>query len=57
MQPYAPLATIYAAAFLQKENYEVALHDTMFEQEAISINAKLNSFCKNAAAYIVAKGA
>jgi radical SAM superfamily enzyme YgiQ (UPF0313 family) len=29
-QPYAPLGTMYAAALLRENGYEVALHDTMF---------------------------
>src|SRR5882724_2023765 len=29
-QPYAPLGTLYAAAFMRKNGYNVALFDTMF---------------------------
>jgi anaerobic magnesium-protoporphyrin IX monomethyl ester cyclase len=29
-QPYAPLGTLYAAAFLRQQGYEVSLFDTMF---------------------------
>jgi hypothetical protein len=29
-QPYAPLGTMYAAALMRENGYNVALHDTMF---------------------------
>jgi anaerobic magnesium-protoporphyrin IX monomethyl ester cyclase len=29
-QPYAPLGTIYAAALMRRQGYNVALFDTMF---------------------------
>ena len=29
-QPYAPLGTLYAAAFLRENGYQVSLFDTMF---------------------------
>ncbi len=32
MQPYAPLGTIYAAAVLRQNGYEVFLHDVMFAE-------------------------
>ena len=36
-QPYPPLGTIQAAAFLRENNYDVFLHDVMFERNAESI--------------------
>lgn len=33
-QPYAPLGTLYAAALLRENGFEVALHDTMFAHKA-----------------------
>ncbi len=32
-QPYPPLGTLYAAALLRKNNYKVALFDTMFVRD------------------------
>ncbi len=44
MQPYAPLGTIYAAAFLRQQGYQVALHDVMFADGPDDIQPKLQSF-------------
>lgn len=41
-QPYAPLGTIQAAAVLREQDYDVFLHDVMFEHSAESIAAPLN---------------
>ncbi|MDB5257430.1 MAG: B12-binding radical protein [Chitinophagaceae bacterium] len=41
MQPYPPLATLYAAALLRQQGHAVQLHDTMFEQEADGITKHL----------------
>src|ERR1700744_2485545 len=32
--PYAPLGTLYAAAFMRKNGYDVSLYDTMFTHAA-----------------------
>ena len=32
-QPYAPLGTLYAAAFMRQNGYKVSLFDTMFAQQ------------------------
>lgn len=37
MQPYAPLATLYAAAVLRDKGYMVALHDTIFAKSVKEI--------------------
>ncbi len=37
MQPYAPLATLYAAAILRDHGYEVSLFDTMFVSDPAAI--------------------
>ena len=44
MQPYAPLGTIYAAAVLRKNGYEVSLFDPMFSSSAEEIIPSLKSF-------------
>lgn len=44
MQPYAPLGTLMAAAWLREQGYEVALHDVMFLQRADEIKPLLESF-------------
>ena len=44
MQPYAPLGTIYAAALLRQQGYEVALHDVMFAKGPEDIEPLLQSF-------------
>ncbi|OSZ82483.1 radical SAM protein [Chitinophagaceae bacterium IBVUCB1] len=44
MQPYAPLGTIYAAALLRQQGYEVALHDVMFAEGPDDIQPILQSF-------------
>jgi anaerobic magnesium-protoporphyrin IX monomethyl ester cyclase len=43
-QPYPPLATIYAAAVMRAEGYEVALFDTMFAESPEEINSFLENF-------------
>jgi anaerobic magnesium-protoporphyrin IX monomethyl ester cyclase len=40
-QPYAPLGTLYAAAFMRSNGYEVALFDTMFAYSPEEIIAPL----------------
>jgi radical SAM superfamily enzyme YgiQ (UPF0313 family) len=44
MQPYAPLATLMAAAWLREHGYEVALHDVMFLHGPAEIQPVLHSF-------------
>jgi anaerobic magnesium-protoporphyrin IX monomethyl ester cyclase len=44
MQPYAPLGTIYAAALLRDNGFEVALHDVMFLNDPNTISSVLASF-------------
>jgi radical SAM superfamily enzyme YgiQ (UPF0313 family) len=44
MQPYAPLGTLYAAALLRQNGYEVALHDVMFAEGPETIEPVLQSF-------------
>ena len=44
MQPYAPLGTIYAAALLRQNGYEVALHDVMFAEGPETLQPVLESF-------------
>jgi radical SAM superfamily enzyme YgiQ (UPF0313 family) len=40
-QPYAPLGTLYAAAFLRAHGYEVALFDTMFAHSPDEVQPSL----------------
>ncbi|MGC4100707.1 B12-binding domain-containing radical SAM protein [Ferruginibacter sp.] len=40
-QPYAPLATLYAAAFMRESGYGVALFDTMFAHQPEEIIAPI----------------
>jgi anaerobic magnesium-protoporphyrin IX monomethyl ester cyclase len=40
-QPYAPLGTIYAAAYLRAQGFEVALFDTMFAHHPGQVRAPL----------------
>ena len=49
-QPYPPLGTIYAAAFMRENGYEVSLFDTMFVSDPQDIKASL---AKNKPAYFV----
>jgi anaerobic magnesium-protoporphyrin IX monomethyl ester cyclase len=45
-QPYAPIGTLYAAALLRENEYEVSLHDTMFAHsphEVIPVLEKMNA--------------
>jgi anaerobic magnesium-protoporphyrin IX monomethyl ester cyclase len=44
MQPYAPLATIGAAAYLREQGFEVALHDVMFLEDPGALAPVLDSF-------------
>src|SRR3954466_5075162 len=44
MQPFAPLGTLFAAAYLRKNGYKVALHDVMFLREPGAIKPVLESF-------------
>lgn len=48
MQPYAPLGTIYAAALLRDNGFEVALHDVMFLNDPKAIEPVLKSFAPDA---------
>ena len=43
-QPYAPLGTLYAAALLRENNYEVRVKDTMFAQSPDEIIASIKTF-------------
>lgn len=49
-QPYPPLATMYAAALMRENNYDVALFDTMFAHEANEVVAQIE---KHKPAYFV----
>src|SRR5439155_5923046 len=40
-QPYAPLGTLYAAAFMRENGYHVSLFDTMFAYSATDVIASL----------------
>jgi radical SAM superfamily enzyme YgiQ (UPF0313 family) len=44
MQPYAPLGTLMAAAWLREHGYEIALHDVMFLKGPEEIIPALDSF-------------
>lgn len=41
MQPYPPLATLYAAAILREHGFSVSFHDTIFEHNASHIQQVL----------------
>ncbi|MCU7548977.1 B12-binding domain-containing radical SAM protein [Chitinophagaceae bacterium LB-8] len=43
-QPYAPLGTLYAAALMRENKYEVMLHDTMFADASAEIIPVIKSF-------------
>lgn len=43
-QPYPPLGTLYAMAYLRENGYEVKLFDTMFCKSARDIEPTFNSF-------------
>ncbi|MEO6980660.1 MAG: hypothetical protein ABI113_19865, partial [Mucilaginibacter sp.] len=49
-QPYPPLGTIYAAAFMRESGYAVSLFDTMFVSDPQEVKASL---IKNKPAYFV----
>ncbi len=40
-QPYPPLGTLYAAALMRENNYEVALFDTMFKSDPEEVAATI----------------
>jgi hypothetical protein len=40
-QPYAPLGTLYAAAWMREKGYEVSLFDTMFAQSSEEVIASI----------------
>jgi len=40
-QPYPPLGTLYAAALMRENNYEVALFDTMFKSDPEEVAAAI----------------
>lgn len=42
--PYAPLGTLYAAALMRKQGYDVRLHDTMFSKEPEEIIPVMQEF-------------
>lgn len=42
-KPYAPLATLYAAALMRENGYEVSLFDTMFSKNADELIDALNA--------------
>lgn len=44
MQPYAPLGTLYAAAFLREKGYDVKLWDPMFAHSASELIPHIESF-------------
>ncbi len=46
-QPYAPLATIQAAAVLRTKNFNVELWDSMFENNPVDIEKKIKTFLPN----------
>ena len=43
-QPYAPLGTLYAAALLRENDYEVALFDTMFAYAPAAVTEAIEKF-------------
>ncbi|MDP1726790.1 MAG: radical SAM protein, partial [Bacteroidota bacterium] len=49
-QPYPPLATLYAASSLLKQNNSIAFHDMMFAKKASEIEAVI---IKNKPEYFV----
>lgn len=42
-QPYPPLGTLYAAALMRENSYQVSLYDTMFAQEPGAIASEIAS--------------
>ena len=44
MQPYVPLGTLYAAALLRENGFEVVLHDVMFSDGPSSLERSLTGF-------------
>jgi anaerobic magnesium-protoporphyrin IX monomethyl ester cyclase len=42
-QPYAPLGTLYAAAVMRENGYEVSLFDTMFAKAAEEVERKIDA--------------
>jgi len=43
-QPYAPLATLFAASYLREHGHEVRLHDVMFAKSAQEVTPVLEEF-------------
>src|SRR6187551_1720772 len=43
-QPYPPLATLYAAAALRRDGYDVTLFDTMFATGPEALASKMDSW-------------
>ncbi len=43
-QPYAPLGTLYAAALMRANGYDVSLFDTMFVHCADEVNSKIETY-------------
>ncbi len=41
-QPYAPLGTLYAAAFMRSKGYEVGFHDVQFDEDPETITKSLH---------------
>jgi hypothetical protein len=45
--PYAPLGTLYAAAFMREKGYDVSLFDGMFSRQASEIITALDNYHPN----------
>lgn len=43
-QPYPPLGTLYAAAFMRENGFEIAFHDSMFSKTADEIEEAIHRF-------------
>ncbi|MEN9686043.1 MAG: hypothetical protein RLZZ28_1829 [Bacteroidota bacterium] len=43
-QPYPPLGTLYAAAVMREQGYEVTLFDTMFQENTTAISSRIDSY-------------
>ena len=43
-QPYAPLGTMYAAALMRENGYDVTIHDVMFSHKANEVTEALDSY-------------
>ncbi len=44
-QPYAPLGTMYAAAFLRENGYNVAMYDPMFAKDTQDLQQEIINHC------------